>query len=78
MRGKGIIKFIIVVAVLGGLVCGAYFFALKTGLIWKEDVDEELYKVRGVAVDESNGNIDWLKAKKEGNVLFAINLGYTA
>lgn len=71
MRGKGLIKFIIVIAILGGLVCGAYFFALKTGLIWKEDVDEELYKVRGVAVDESNGDIDWLKAKKEGNVSFA-------
>ena len=72
MRGNKAVKTLIVLLVLAALVVGGYFVLVKTGIIWDEEVDEDLYKVRGVAVSELNGTIDWVKAKKEGGVDFVL------
>ena len=72
MRGNKVVKILIVLLVLAALVVGGYFVLVKTGIIWDEEVDEDLYKVRGVAVSELNGTIDWVKAKKEGGVDFVL------
>lgn len=69
--GQKFLRFLIVTLVLVGLVVGGYFVAMKMGIIWDEEVDEELYGVRGIAVNEVNGVIDWTKVKKEGNISFA-------
>ncbi|MBE5934799.1 MAG: hypothetical protein E7262_03310 [Lachnospiraceae bacterium] len=69
MHRKG--KIFITLLVLTVLVVGGYFLALKTGVIWKEEVDEEKYRVRGIAVSEDNGDINWTQVKKDGNMSFA-------
>ena len=64
-------KIVITLLFLIVLVVGGYFLGLKTGVIWKDEVDEKLYGVRGIAVSEINGDIDWTKVSKEGNIAFA-------
>lgn len=65
-------KTIVTLVVLAVLVVGGYFLGVKSGVIWKDEVDFEKYPVRGIAVSEANGEIDWLKVKTEGNVSFAL------
>ena len=71
MNKQKVVRVVIGILVFAVVVVGAYFFALRTGIIWNGDIDESLYKVRGVLVNEINGDIDWTKVKKEGNISFA-------
>jgi GH25 family lysozyme M1 (1,4-beta-N-acetylmuramidase) len=47
---------LLIIALIG---TGAYFLALKMGIIWKDEVDEKKYPVRGIEVSERNDKISW-------------------
>lgn len=62
---------LIVFVIVAAIGVGGYFILLKQGIIWKGDLDKNLYDVRGIAVDDTNEKIDWSKVKASGEVQFA-------